>query len=181
MVEEVEDQKSESNPASPSMMKMAVLVVVITVVLSSSMTGIMLYFMNDAYTEHQQGDASEESEDSEEVEEEESEPLKAPQYHAVDPKFVVSFRDQQQARFMQFSLEIMTREDEVINNIKLHMPAIRSNLLILCGNQQHQDVASSSGKEKFLLDIKESINQTLDKLAGQSGVEAAYFTNFIIQ
>ena len=94
---------------------------------------------------------------------------------------MVSFRDQKKARFMQFSLEVMARDREVINTIKEHNPAIRSNLLMLVDNQSSEEMNTREGKEQLLVEITKDINQTLDTVGGKSGVEAAYYHSFVIQ
>lgn len=112
-------------------------------------------------------------------------PMEPPQYLSMDPKFVVSFNDQQQSRFMQFSLEIMTRDSEVLKQVELHMPAIRSSLLMLFGIQAYQEMVTREGKEKLLQDVTADINTALQKASGNgevtAAVEAAYFNSFVIQ
>ena len=109
-------------------------------------------------------------------------PTRGPiQYHQMDPKFVVSFRNQKVARFMQFSLQVMTHDDAVIKAIKEHNPAIRSNLLLLFNNQDAKVMNTREGKEAFLNQITEDINKSLVSLGSPSGVEASYFYSFLIQ
>ena len=103
------------------------------------------------------------------------------QYHQMDPKFVVSFRNQKVARFMQFSLQVMTHDDAVINAIRDHNPAIRSNLLLLFNNQDAKVMNTREGKEDFLNQITDDINKSLESLGSPSGVEASYFYSFLIQ
>ena len=82
---------------------------------------------------------------------------------------------------MQFSLEIMSRDAEVIKQIESHMPVIRSSLLMLFGNQKHEDMVTREGKQKLLDQVREEVNRYLDDEAGKPGIEAAYFTSFVIQ
>lgn len=112
-------------------------------------------------------------------------PKAPPQYLSMDPKFVVSFNDQQQPRFMQFSLEIMTRDSDVLQQVELHMPAIRSSLLMLFGIQAYEEMLTREGKEKLLQEVTADINTVLKKASGKdevtASVEAAYFNSFVIQ
>lgn len=176
MAEESEDQES-NNEGGNSTMKIVIIAVVLSIVLSGGIAGGMMFFLG--------GDDSEQtaSEDAEDEEEEvaEAEPTEPPIYHSMDPKFVASFRDKKKARFMQFSVEIMSRDDDVIKSIKQHNPAVRSNLLLLVDNQQSEKMSTREGKEQLLVEITEDINQTLDSLGGTSGVEAAYYNSFVIQ
>ena len=103
----------------------------------------------------------------------------------MDPKFVVSFRDQRTARFMQFSFEVTTRDKAVIELLDGHSPAIRSNLLMLFDNQDHATMSTREGKQQLLANIVSDINDTLKKMTNKdelgADVEAAYFTSFVIQ
>ena len=154
-------------------MKIVIIAVVLSIVLSGGIAGGMMFFLGGNDSEQQ---ASEDGDDEEVVE-----PAEPPIYHSMDPKFVVSFRDKKKARFMQFSVEVMSRDNDVIKSIKQHNPAVRSNLLLLIDNQESEKMSTREGKEQFLVEITEDINKTLDRLGGTSGVEAAYYNSFVIQ
>lgn len=172
MAEESEDQASSKKGGS-STMKIVIIAVVLSIVLSGGIAGGMMFFLGGNDSEQQ---ASEDGDDEEVVE-----PAEPPIYHSMDPKFVVSFRDKKKARFMQFSVEVMSRDNDVIKSIKQHNPAVRSNLLLLIDNQESEKMSTREGKEQFLVEITEDINKTLDRLGGTSGVEAAYYNSFVIQ
>jgi len=74
---------------------------------------------------------------------------------------------------------------KAIEDIKTHMPVIRSSLLMLFGSQDFEVIATREGKEKLLIDATEDINTSLQKLAAKTEletvVEAAYFNSFVIQ
>ena len=173
MAEEAEDQES-SNKGGNSTMKIVIIAVVLSIVLSGGIAGGMIFFLGGDDSEQQAvEDGDEEVADVE--------PDEPPIYHSMDPKFVMSFRDQKKARFMQFSVEIMSRDSDVIKAIKQHNPVIRSSLLLLVDNQDSEKMSTREGKEQFLVEITEDINQTLESIGGTSGVEAAYYNSFVIQ
>jgi len=176
MAEESEDQES-SNKGGNSTMKIVIIAVVLSIVLSGGIAGGMIFFLGGDDSEQQ---AVEDGEDEEE-EVAETEPAEPPIYHSMDPKFVMSFRDQKKARFMQFSIEIMSRDSDVIKAIKQHNPVVRSSLLLLVDNQDSEKMSTREGKEQFLVEITDDINKTLDSLDSTSGVEAAYYNSFVIQ
>ena len=172
-----EEENEENNQkGGNSSTKIVILAVVLSLVLSGVMVGGAVIFLGG---DDDQQQAETETEDEEEVAE--VEPSEPPIYHSMDPKFVVSFRDQKKARFMQFSLEIMARDREVIDEIKQHSPAIRSNLLMLVDSQDSEKMSTREGKEQLLVEMTDDINQTLEKIGGKSGVEAAYYNSFVIQ
>ena len=175
MAEEAEDQEN-SNKGGNSIMKIVIMAVVLSIVLSGGIAGGLIFFLGGDDSEQQ---AVEDGDDDEEVADAVSD--EPPIYHSMDPKFVMSFRDQKKARFMQFSVEIMSRDSDVIKAIKQHNPVIRSSLLLLIDNQDSEKMSTREGKEKFLVEITEDINQTLESVGGTSGVEAAYYNSFVIQ
>ncbi|WP_456448846.1 flagellar basal body-associated FliL family protein [Thiolapillus sp.] len=104
-----------------------------------------------------------------------------PLFSGLDPAFVVSFKDQSQARFMQLSVELMSRDPEVIEAVDQYKPMLRNNLLLLFSSQEYKDVITREGKEKLLKESLEEVNNTLYQEAGIDGVEAVYFTAFVAQ
>lgn len=112
---------------------------------------------------------------------------KAPQhpaiYHSLDPAFVVNFyrQSQRQVRFLQVKMEAMARDSEIIEAIKTHTPAIRNNLLLLLSHQDYETIHTVEGKGQLREAARDEINQVLEDQAGIKGVEAVYFTSFIMQ
>jgi flagellar FliL protein len=108
-------------------------------------------------------------------------PSKPPIYHGLDPDFVVAFQNPKKVRFLKASLEVMVYDPDVIDDIKLHMPVIRDAILLLFSAQDEDSLMSIEGKEAFRAQILEKIRSTLERLTGNPGVEAVYFSNFVMQ
>ena len=106
---------------------------------------------------------------------------KQAQYLALDPPFVVNFETQNQIRFLQIAVEVMTREPASLESVKLHMPAIRNNLVILFSSQDAVAVGTREGKEQLRVATLAEINKILKKETGEAGLEAVYFTSFVMQ
>jgi len=102
-------------------------------------------------------------------------------YIPIDPAFVVNFADQGKARFLQVTVEVMTREPEMPEKIKLHMPVIRNNLMMLFSDQTYDGVSTVEGKETLRGEALEVVQQILEDETGDPGVEAIYFTSFVMQ
>ena len=205
MVDEEAEEKGNEDvekKSGSSTLKIVVIAVTLAVLLGGGLVGGTFYLvsnMNDDQNastatkkskagDEEEGDEEDEDEDEEEGDEDEdedAEPAAPPQYHSMDPKFVVSFSDQTKARFMQFSLEIMTRDDEAIKQIQAHMPVVRSSLLMLFSSQGYEEMSTREGKEKLLQDTVANMNATLHKISGakeqKEVVEAAYFNSFVVQ
>jgi flagellar FliL protein len=112
----------------------------------------------------------------------EKKPALPAQYVALDPPFVVNFEATQLVRFLQITVQIMTREPEVVELIKANDPVIRNDLLLLFGNQKYEVIATREGKEKLRLDALESVRKVVKQSGGKpEAVEAVYFTSFVMQ
>ena len=144
-----EAEVKEKKPLST--MKIVILVVVLASIISGGAVGLTVFLLaNDSQQPAASAKAKDADTDGEEGEAVEA--VEGPQiYHSLDPKFVVSFSDQSNTRFMQFTVQIMTRDENVISQIKEHNPAIRSNLLLLFYNKTSDLMSPREGKEQLLL------------------------------
>lgn len=102
-------------------------------------------------------------------------------YLPIDPAFVVNFASQGKARFLQVTVEVMTRDPGVPDSVKLHMPVIRNNLMLLLSSQSYDSVSTLEGKETLREEALEVIQQILEEETGDPGIEAVYFTSFVMQ
>lgn len=122
------------------------------------------------------GELSEAGEDA--PEEEKKGP---PQYLALDPPLVVSFEDRSAIRFLQVTVEMMARDDKVIEAVTTHTPIIRNNLLMLMGGKTVSELTSREGKEALREEALAEVQRILTANFGEPGVEELYFTSFVVQ
>lgn len=183
-----EDEKTDSK--SGSKLKLIIIAVVLAIVLIGGAVGTTIFFLGGDKTTvvvKTEGKNAADTTNSQPVEAKVVPDVdKGPiLYRSLDPKFVVSFANPNGPRFMQFSVDVATHQKDVVEQIKLHMPAIRSNLLMIFGDQNSTKVSTREGKEKLLSEITDSVNDTLLQMEGKdaikNGVEAAYFNSFVIQ
>lgn len=110
-----------------------------------------------------------------------AEELKEAIYVALEPAFTVNFQGKGGARFLQLSVEVMTREPDVQDLLKKHMPMIRNDLVLLFSSKTSDELGTREGKEKLQKETLVGIQTVLEKEAGTKGVEAVYFTSFVMQ
>lgn len=109
-------------------------------------------------------------------------PKAAPIYFKFDPAFVVNFGQEGGARYLQLTLEAMSRDAAVVEEIKNHEPAIRNDLVLLYSAQQYDALVSAAGKEQLRADTLAAIRRILaGEGAKADAVEGVYFTSFVIQ
>lgn len=102
-------------------------------------------------------------------------------YIPLEPAFVVNFAQGSKARFLQVTLEVMTRRPEVEQQLGKHMPVIRNNLLLLFSSQTQENVSTLDGKEALRNQALETVQGILEQETGDTGIEAVYFTSFVMQ
>jgi len=110
------------------------------------------------------------------------EPAKPPVYVALDPPFVVNFEGEQLVRFLQVTVQVLTREPETAELLKVNDPVVRNDLLMLFANQKYEVVAQRDGKENLRMDALKTIRHIVETNGGKPGsIENVYFTSFVMQ
>lgn len=102
-------------------------------------------------------------------------------YYAMDPPFVVNFEIPAPVRFLQVTVEVMAHEQSVIDAVQKHMPVIRNNLMMLFSGQDYQVIRTREGKEALRARTLAEIQSILKQRTGKPGIEAVYFTSFVMQ
>jgi flagellar FliL protein len=109
-------------------------------------------------------------------------PHAAPIYYKFDPAFVVNFGGEGSARYLQVTVEAMSRDVTAVENLKNTEPAVRNDLVMLFSGQDNTTLMSVEGKEKLRAATLATIRKVLDGEGGNGNlIEAVYFTSFVIQ
>ncbi len=107
-----------------------------------------------------------------------AEPEVPPLYTALD-SFTVNLKDPDKALQTEISLKV--HDEKVDAAIKLRMPEIRAQILLLLSSQQSSDLMTTAGKEKLGSQIMLAVNKILNAKTPKEGVSQVLFTSFIIQ
>lgn len=103
-------------------------------------------------------------------------------FHQLDPSFVVNFEAEQLVRFLQVTIEVMTRDPATLEFVKQHEPVIRNDLLMLLSNQKYEVLATQAGKDDLRLRALEAVRAIAAREGGDPAkLEAVYFTSFVMQ
>lgn len=109
-------------------------------------------------------------------------PSAPPIYLALDPAFVVNFQADQIVRFLQVSVEVMSRDQKTLDLLKANDPVVRNDLLILFGNQSYATLATPAGKQQLRAEALTTLRKDLTQAGGDPRrLEAVYFTSFVMQ
>ncbi len=84
-------------------------------------------------------------------------------------------------KFLQVALTLQVPEDKDADTIKLHMPQIRSRILLLLSSQKASDLLTEAGKNKLMKQIVLEINKPFDPAGDPGRATGVFFTSFVIQ
>ncbi|RDI97736.1 flagellar basal body protein FliL [Dyella solisilvae] len=136
-----------------------------------AMAGVSTYVLLGARNAHQDG-AQEEAKVA---------LSKQEQYLAMDPPFVVNFKDDQSMRFLQVGVSLMSHDGAALAAAKDAEPVIRNALVMLFSSQDYGILSDAAGKQKLQAQALEAVRKIVEKRLGRPGVEALYFTSFVMQ
>jgi flagellar protein FliL len=103
-------------------------------------------------------------------------------YVALDPPFVVNFEAEQLVRFLQVTVQVMSRDPETVELVKANDPVVRNDLLLLLGGQHYETISTRDGKEKLRQQALDAVRRVVTSAGGKADkVEAVYFTSFVMQ
>jgi len=103
-------------------------------------------------------------------------------YQSLHPPLVVNFKDQVgDSHFMQITMEVMSRDQDVINAVRAHTPMIRNSLILLFSGAVYEEVTTRAGKEQMLADGLAEIRKVMAGSTDADLIEAVYFTALVIQ
>lgn len=121
------------------------------------------------------------SAEEEEAAGEEGETVGEAYYFSLDPPFIVNFTGKSRARFLQVSIEGLTRDVKVKEEITKHFPQVRNNLVLLLSGQTYDELNTQEGKAALRKQVLKEIQKVLEAETGKEGVEDVYFTSFVMQ
>jgi flagellar FliL protein len=154
-----------ANSGGKSKRKLIIIIASAVVVLAAAGA----WFMFAAHKSHQTPQA-------------ETAPKGPPVYVALDPPFVVNFEAQQLVRFLQVTVQLMSRDPQTVELLHANDPAIRNDLLLLFGNQRYEVIATREGKETLRKQALDVARRVVEQSGGKAErVEAVYFTTFVMQ
>lgn len=176
---EEEDEVEEKPKKGFSFLKLFLFGILPLLIISGTVTGLYLggVFEHKAASADSQN-ADDQSADAGDSGEEKQSPAI---YISLDPAFVVNLTGGGSARFLQITVDVMTRDSKVEGLVKTHMPAIRNNLVMLFSSQTAETVSSLEGKEHLRSEALKVIQEILENETGDPGIEAVYFTSFVMQ
>lgn len=191
-------EKQEPAAAAKGGSKKKLLIIIAAAVVAlGGAGGGAWFFMNKGHADEEatadSGEGEHDAKDAKEAKKEKGKSKKdkkgkaaAPKAPAIyvefQPPFVVNFDAKGVMRFLQVSIQVMTRDHETSEMIKLHDPRIRNNMLLLLGSQTLDTISTMEAKEELRKKALETIAKIVEDEGGEGKkVEDLYFTSFVMQ
>jgi flagellar FliL protein len=102
-------------------------------------------------------------------------------YFALEPPLVVNLSDNGAVRYLQVNVEVMARDEKVIQSVQQNVPLIRNDLVQLLSDRPPPELMSREGREAMRVEALSAVNAILDREAGGARIESLLFTGFVVQ
>lgn len=167
--------QANAEEASGGGKKKLIIIIVAVVLLIVIAVGTTVFLMSG-------DDTSSEDESTEETAEAVVEEVVIPaQYIKMKPRFIVNYNVGTRQRFLQASIEIMTRSQGVVDAIELHNPMLRNEIVRILSDQDFKALRSPEGRLALKTELQEKLISIVEREAGVEGIEAVLFTDFVMQ
>lgn len=161
------------SPKAPGIGKLLLVTLLVSLLMSAGV-GAGVYFLLKPASEPQQQDESDPAPSAKQK------PKEPPIYYRLDDPFIVNLSTQT-TRFLQVTVELMARNNEVIAAVEKHRPLLRNNLLLLFSSQTVESIATQEGKEALRGAALKEVQAVLENLGEPAAVEDLYFTSLVVQ
>lgn len=99
----------------------------------------------------------------------------------LDPAFVVNFRDDEAMRYLQVGVTLMSHDQATLDTVKGIDPVVRNALVMLFSRQEYAILTDPKGKQKLQAEALEAVRRIVAARTGKPGIDALYFTSFVMQ
>ncbi len=164
------EQQEEEAPTGGGKKKLILIIAGMVLLVGGSIGGTLLIVGGG-------GDDSAETEVEEEVEVVRGDP----NYIDLKPAFTVNLAPEDPVGFLQISMQVLTFDDDVADELEKHKPLIRNNLVVLFGHQKSADLRALQGKEQLQKSALETVQTIINEHGSGGPVDNVFFTSFVMQ
>lgn len=176
MAAEQDLKLDQANPENEGGGKKKLIIIIVGVLLVIGIAvGATIFLMSS-------DDGGEENAAEGEVAAEEVVEVKIPaQYIKMKPRFIVNYNVGTRQRFLQTSIEIMTRKQSVVDAIELHNPMLRNEIVRILSEQDFKSLRTPQGRTALKTTLQDRLVEILKSESDAEGIEAVLFTDFVMQ
>lgn len=163
-----ENNAPEEAPAKKGKLKLIImLIVIILLAIGLSVAGT-LWFLGGSITGDESAEADAEPE------------FIASTYTDLEDALVTTIQAQGRQRFAQVYLSFEAKDPEALAAVDLHMPLIRSQLVMVLGNSDFTELQTPEGRQALAQRMLEKVNQVLEQ-EGEPAIIRVLLRNFVVQ
>lgn len=167
-----ENSTAEEAPAKKGKLKLIILLTVVVVLAIALSVAGTLWFLGGGLPGMGDDTAGEEA-----VAEESFTPSV---YLGIEKALVTTLQGEGRQRYAQVYLSLEATDPQALEASKLHLPLIRSQLVMVLGNSDFTELQTPEGREKLAQSMLETVNQVLEQ-EGEPSVSGVLFRNFVVQ
>ena len=166
---DVEEQDGEENKGGSK--KLIIIIIAAVVLIGGGAAAFFLLGGEDS--------ASEEivEQDEQEVVEEIGPAI----YVGVPNAITANLPGAKKSRTVQIKMSFMVRSDEAEQNVKLHMPQLKNDVLMLVSQKNADELKTPEGRIKLQQEALETVKKTMTGLVSDPTVERVLFVSFVMQ
>jgi flagellar FliL protein len=102
-------------------------------------------------------------------------------YLPLEPAFVVNFRDDESLRYLQVGVTLMSHDADALSAAKSADPVIRDALVALFSDQKYSIISDAAGRAHLQAQALAAVRKVVKTRLGRPGIDALYFTSFVMQ
>ena len=179
-------------PAKAGKKKLILMLAVVLLLLAAGGGGVVFWLKARAHAAAEAEDADDGAQVARAGAAAKRDPKVVPVFVPLD-SFTVNLADREADRYAQIGLSLELADPKAGERIKLFMPAIRNNILMVLAHKRSSDLLERAGKEKLAEEVLRETERALGLEPLPAGtapkrgseeahpVRAVHFSNFIIQ
>ena len=176
-------------PAKGGKKKLLIILVALLLVVAAAGGGLVFWLKARAHAAAEAEEADTAGEHADAKSAHRRDPKAVPVFVPLD-NFTVNLADRDTERYAQIGISLELDDPKASERIKLFMPAIRNNILMVLSHKRSTDLLEREGKENLAAEVQRETERALGyepPAAGMKGadsprpVRAVHFSNFIIQ
>lgn len=103
-------------------------------------------------------------------------------YYEIKPPFVVRIKSKKYRKdYLQVTVNVMARDQKVLNEVELHAPLVKNDLDALFSAKTRSELVSMEKREQLRKEALDIINNILKEHGSGQAVEEVLFTSFVVQ
>lgn len=180
-------------PVKAGKKKLIIIVVAVLLLLAAAGGGLVFWLKAKAHAAQEAEDVEVGSAAPQPGAAPKRDPKAVPVFVSLD-NFTVNLADREADRYAQIGISLELNDAKAGEKIKVFMPAIRNNILMVLAHKRSSDLLERSGKEKLAEEVLRETERALGLEPAAAGtakkagaeeeprpVRAVHFSNFIIQ